>query len=116
MDASGRPTTPQCRTAVEDRVLASRRGHTSARMRGLRVSGIRSRPTRRHDAPTMPIDDAYAVRTSLARRHDAAFWAVAFAFLIVMAVATLPRPLFRLFRGRGHLSALAGAVVYAGFS
>ena len=41
------------------------------------------------------------------------FWAVAFAFLIVMAFATLPSPLYGLYRERDHLSALTITIVYA---
>jgi hypothetical protein len=44
------------------------------------------------------------------------FWAVAFAFLIVMAVATLPSPLYGLYRTRDHLSALTITVVFAIFA
>jgi hypothetical protein len=64
----------------------------------------------------MPIDNAYAAPTAVARRHGAAFWAVAFAFLIVMAFATLPSPLYGLYRVRDHLSALTVTVVYAVFA
>jgi predicted MFS family arabinose efflux permease len=38
---------------------------------------------------------------------------VAFAFLIVMAVATLPSPLYGLYRTRDHLSAFTITIVYA---
>jgi hypothetical protein len=41
------------------------------------------------------------------------FWAVAFAFLIVMAFATLPSPLYGLYRERDDLSALTITIVYA---
>ena len=44
------------------------------------------------------------------------FWAVAFAFLIVMAFATLPSPLYGLYRIRDHLSAFTMTVVYAIFA
>jgi hypothetical protein len=64
----------------------------------------------------MSIDDAYAVPAAVARRQGAAFWAVAFAFLIVMAFATLPSPLYGLYRVRDHLSALTVTVVYAVFA
>ena len=42
-----------------------------------------------------------------------AFWTVAFAFLIVMAFATLPSPLYGLYRERDGLSALTITIVYA---
>jgi hypothetical protein len=46
-------------------------------------------------------------------RHRAGFWAVGFAFLIVMAFATLPSPLYGLYRERDHLSAFTITIVYA---
>jgi MFS family permease len=64
----------------------------------------------------MTTDDAYAVPTAVARRHGAAFWAVAFAFMIVMAFATLPSPLYGLYRVRDNLSTLTVTVVYAVFA
>src|SRR3984957_10057746 len=50
------------------------------------------------------------------RRHRSGFWAAAFAFLVVMAVATLPSPLYGLYRTRDHLSALTITVVFAIFA
>ncbi len=50
------------------------------------------------------------------RRPGSGFWTVAFAFLIVMAVATLPSPLYGLYRTRDHLSALTITVVFAIFA
>ncbi|MBG0850408.1 MFS transporter [Streptomyces spinoverrucosus] len=44
------------------------------------------------------------------------FWTVAFAFLIVMAFATLPSPLYGLYRAREDLSAFTITVVYAVFA
>jgi MFS family permease len=49
-------------------------------------------------------------------RHGSGFWVVAFAFLIVMAFATLPSPLYGLYRTRDHLSALMITVIYAIFA
>jgi predicted MFS family arabinose efflux permease len=50
-----------------------------------------------------------------AERHRlvSGFWIVAFAFLIVMAVATLPSPLYGLYRTRDHLSPFTITIVYA---
>jgi MFS transporter len=45
--------------------------------------------------------------------HRSGFWAVAFAFLIVMAFATLPSPLYGLYRLRDDLSAFTITIVYA---
>ncbi|HEX2398714.1 MAG TPA: hypothetical protein VHJ79_01740, partial [Mycobacterium sp.] len=58
----------------------------------------------------------YALPAVVGRRHGAAFWAVAFAFLIVMAFATLPSPLYGLYRTRDNLSTLTVTVVYAVFA
>jgi predicted MFS family arabinose efflux permease len=57
-----------------------------------------------------------AVAQAQGRRHRSGFWAVAFAFLIVMAVATLPSPLYGIYRIRDHLSALTITVVFAIFA
>jgi Sugar (and other) transporter len=45
--------------------------------------------------------------------HRIGFWAVAFAFLVVMAFATLPSPLYGLYRERDGLSAFTITIVYA---
>jgi len=45
--------------------------------------------------------------------YRSAFWAVAFAFLVVMAFATLPSPLYGLYRERDGLSAFTITIVYA---
>jgi hypothetical protein len=50
------------------------------------------------------------------RRPGSGFAAAAFAFLIVMAVATLPSPLYGLYRVRDSLSALTITVVFAIFA
>ena len=60
----------------------------------------------------MPPDSAHAPVVS-ATQQRAAFWVVAFAFLIVMAFATLPSPLYGLYRQRDHLSAFTITIVYA---
>jgi hypothetical protein len=61
-------------------------------------------------------DEAYAAPAAVRHGHRAAFWAVAFAFLVVMAFATLPSPLYGLYRTRDHLSALTVTLVYAVFA
>ena len=53
---------------------------------------------------------------AVGRRHAAAFWAVAFAFLIVIAFATMPSPLYSLYQTRDDLSTLTVTVVYAVFA
>jgi MFS family permease len=63
-----------------------------------------------------PDVNAAALPAAQRRRHQSGFWAVAFAFLIVMAVATLPSPLYGIYRVRDHLSALTITVVFAIFA
>jgi MFS family permease len=63
--------------------------------------------------PDVPATEAAAPNRRLA---GSGFWAVAFAFLVVMAVATLPSPLYGLYRTRDHLSALTITVVFAIFA
>jgi MFS family permease len=50
------------------------------------------------------------------QRPRSGFWTVAYAFLIVMAFATLPSPLYGLYRVRDDLSAFAITVIYAIFA
>jgi hypothetical protein len=63
-----------------------------------------------------PDANAPAAAAARVRRPRSGFWAAAFAFLIVMAVATLPSPLYGLYRIRDHLSALTITVVFAIFA
>jgi MFS family permease len=57
-----------------------------------------------------------AVPAARQLRQRSGFWAAAFAFLVVMAVATLPSPLYGLYRIRDHLCALTITVVFAIFA
>src|ERR1700731_5166938 len=61
----------------------------------------------------MSADSASAPAASATWRDATGFWAVAFAFLIVMAFATLPSPLYGLYRVRDGLSAFTITIVYA---
>jgi len=45
--------------------------------------------------------------------HQRAFWAVAFAFLAVMAFSTVPSPLYGLYRERDQFSVFMVTVIYA---
>ena len=63
-----------------------------------------------------PDVNAAEVPAAQRRLHRSGFGAAAFAFLIVMAVATLPSPLYGLYRTRDHLSALTITVVFAIFA
>jgi predicted MFS family arabinose efflux permease len=60
--------------------------------------------------------DADALPPTRQRRHGSGFWTVAHTLLIVMAFATLPSPLFGLYRARDHLSSLMITVVFAIFA
>jgi MFS family permease len=63
------------------------------------------------------VDTSASAAPAVQRRlHGSGFWAVAFAFLIVMAFATLPSPLYGLYRTRDHLSAFVITVVFAIFA
>ncbi len=66
----------------------------------------------------MPNVDTSASTAPTAQRrlNGSGFWAVAFAFLIVMAFATLPSPLYGLYRTRDHLSAFMITLVFAIFA
>jgi MFS family permease len=70
------------------------------------------------DRASMPDVDtsASAAPAVKRRRHGSGFWLVAFAFLIVMAFATLPSPLYGLYRTRDHLSAFVITLVFAIFA
>jgi hypothetical protein len=61
-------------------------------------------------------DNAQAASAAMPRRQVSGFWVVVFAFLIVSAFATLPSPLYGLYRTRDHLSAFTITVVYAIFA
>jgi MFS transporter len=65
-----------------------------------------------------PVSDVHAAEVPAPHRRSrgSGFWSVVFAFLIVMAVATLPSPLYGLYRARDHLSALTITVVFAIFA
>src|SRR5580704_14377616 len=60
--------------------------------------------------------DSQAEPTALRHPPPSGFWAVAFAFLIVMSFATLPSPLYGLYRTRDHLSSFMITVIYAIFA
>jgi hypothetical protein len=68
-----------------------------------------------HGGP-VPDVGTFTVPAADDHRHRSGFWAAAFAFLIVMAVATLPSPLYGLYRTRDYLSALTIAVVFVIFA
>ena len=50
------------------------------------------------------------------RRRGSSFWTVAYAYLIVTATATLPSPLYGLYRTRDDLSAFTITIVFAIFA
>jgi MFS family permease len=66
---------------------------------------------------TAPLDrsvnGAVTRRSVGSRRHRRAFWVVAFAFLVVMALGTVPSPLYGLYRARDHFSLFMVTVAFA---
>src|SRR6201987_2894891 len=56
---------------------------------------------------------AEPVRPRGSRRHRRGFLAVAFAFLAVMALGTVPSPLYGLYRARDHFSLFMITVAFA---
>jgi MFS family permease len=50
------------------------------------------------------------------RRHQLGFWAVAFAFLAVMAFSTLPSPLYGLYQQRDGFSSFTITIIYAAYA
>ena len=64
----------------------------------------------------VPHVDSSTPTAARGRRQRSGFWAVAFAVLVVIAVATLPSPLYGLYRTRDHLSALTITVAFAIFA
>jgi MFS family permease len=50
------------------------------------------------------------------RRHRLGFWAVAFAFLVVMAFSTLPSPLYGLYQQRDGFSSFTITVIYGAYA
>ena len=60
--------------------------------------------------------DSFPTPATQDQRGGSGFWTVAYGFLIVMAFATLPSPLYGLYRTRDHLSAFMITVIYAIFA
>lgn len=54
-------------------------------------------------------------RSHTRRRHGAGFWAVAFAFLTVMAFATVPAPLYVIYQARDGFPTFTTTVVFAAY-
>ncbi len=60
--------------------------------------------------------EANAAPATAGRQYGSGFWTVAYALMIVMAFATLPSPLYGLYRTRDHLSSFMITVVFAIFA
>jgi MFS family permease len=58
-------------------------------------------------------DGSEPVRLVGSWRHRRGFWAVAFAFLAVMSLGTVPSPLYGLYRARDHFSLFMITVAFA---
>ncbi|MGU3410170.1 MFS transporter [Microbacterium sp. M1A1_1b] len=54
-------------------------------------------------------------RAHTRRRHDVGFWAVAFAFLAVMAFATVPAPLYVIYQARDGFPTFTTTIVFAAY-
>ena len=63
-----------------------------------------------------PLIDSVTAPPTQERQRGSGFWTVAFAFLIVMGFATLPSPLYGLYRTRDHLSEIMITLIYAIFA
>jgi MFS family permease len=59
------------------------------------------------------VNGAEPSRSVGSRRHRRSFWVVAFAFLVVMALGTVPSPLYGLYRARDHFSLFMVTVAFA---
>lgn len=59
------------------------------------------------------VNGAEADHSVASRRHRQGFWVVAFAFLAVMALGTVPSPLYGLYRERDHFSLFMVTVAFA---
>src|SRR5246127_4025876 len=61
-------------------------------------------------------DTTHGTADAATRRYASGFWIVTYAYLIVMAFATLPSPLYGLYRTRDNLSAFTITIVFAIFA
>src|SRR5580693_4301787 len=64
-------------------------------------------------ASPMTSTDTRAATSGKGWVRGSGFWVVVYAFLIVMAFATLPSPLYGIYRVRDNLSAFTITVIYA---
>src|SRR4051812_23782638 len=70
--------------------------------------------TRRRMMLFMPLAPFPASGTR--RHHGLGFWAVAFAFLTVMAFSTVPSPLYGLYQARDGFSSFVVTLIYAAYA
>jgi predicted MFS family arabinose efflux permease len=98
---------------VLDTEQTVRKTYQIAEERGVpgRIAAFDGQRERRTES--MPTVDAHVASPSHRQRNRSGFWPVAYALLIVMAFATLPSPLYGLYRSQDHLSALMITVVFA---
>ncbi|MDW5594730.1 MFS transporter [Conexibacter stalactiti] len=62
-------------------------------------------------APAAPAPDS-----ARARRHGFGFWAVAYAFLVVMAFCAVPTPLYAIYQARDGFSSFVVTIVFAAYA
>jgi nitrate reductase NapE component len=62
---------------------------------------------------SLTANSARSLQAAGSRRHRRAFWVVAFVFLAVMALGTVPSPLYSLYQDRDGFSLFMVIVIYA---
>lgn len=67
-------------------------------------------------AAPVPPGEPTAPAPAASRRHGAAFWATAYAFLVVMAFSAVPTPLYVLYQARDGFSSLTITLIFAAYA
>jgi uncharacterized membrane protein YhaH (DUF805 family) len=62
---------------------------------------------------SLAAESARSLQVVGSRRHRRAYWVVALVFLAVMALGTVPSPLYDLYRDRDGFSLFMVTVIYA---
>lgn len=71
-------------------------------------------PPETERAPSVPLPAPHP--TTRSRRHHAALWATAYAFLVVMAFSAIPTPLYVLYQARDGFSSLTITLIFAAYA
>ena len=59
---------------------------------------------------------AAPIRLHSAARHDYGFWAVAFAFLVMMAFSAVPTPLYAIYQARDGFPTFMVTIIFAAYA